>query len=614
LDQTDGAGIRPHLLPLATLLVLVAAVYWRVWDHSFLVNWDDNVYVTGNEAAHGLSLPNLRAAFTRFFVGNYAPLQIVSYMVDYDLWGLRAGGFLLTNVLLHGASGLLFYALLVRLHGRRLWAFVGAFVFLLHPVQVESVAWVSQRKNVLAMVFFLLALLLYRVYAEGGPRRRHAYAGALAAFILALLAKAVVVVLPLLLVCLDLCFLERGAARRRLADKLPFILAAAGVGVLTLVSQDAAIGGGRSEYWGGSLGTTLLTMVPVTVRYLGMVLWPRSLSPAYAQPFKDGVDGSVALSALVLCVLAAGTVWLFRRDRRLAFWPLFAGIAFLPVSQVVPLVTLMNDRYLYFPILGAAALAGAGASIARDHLGRQGRRICLAATALLLLPLPYFSQRQAAVWADTTTLWRHAVTVEPACSLAWLGYGHSLMNDGYPREALDALLRAYALYPSDEDTLLNLGLIYKRIGTPLEGRPFLLALVREAPANRGGWEALGENYLATGEYGPAAEALRRALALRPDDGGLLGQLADISLVTGALDASAELYGRGLAAGGDPARLEYGLAAVAARQGRTAEALSHLEAACRSGFSAFARLRGDGNFAALRSRPEFAALLARYGGR
>ena len=517
-DSPSAARLSPHLLPLAILLVLVVAVYGQVWDHSFVVNWDDNVYVTGNETAHGLTLPHLRAAFTRFFVGNYAPLQIVSYMIDYDLWGLKAGGFLATNVLLHAASGLLFYALVVRLHGRRLWAFVAAFVFLLHPVQVESVAWVSQRKNVLAMVFFLLALLLYRGYCAGGPGRRLAYAGALASFVLSLLAKAVVVVLPLILVCLDLCFLERGAWRRRLLDKLPFLLASAGVGILTLVSQDAAMGGGRSEYWGGSLTTTLLTMVPVAVRYLGMVLWPRGLSPAYAQPFKEGVDGAVALSALILLALASATVWLFRRDRRIAFWPLCAGISFLPVSQVVPLVTLMNDRYLYFPLLGAAALAGAGASLARDHLGRSGQRPALVATALLLLPLPYLSHRQAAVWADTTTLWRHAVRVEPSCSLAWLGFGHSLMTDGYPREALQAMLRAYELYPEDEDTLLNLGILYNRLQDPRAGRPYLQHLLRINPRTWRGYLALAESYRATGEPAAAEEADRRARSLRSEEG------------------------------------------------------------------------------------------------
>ncbi|HEY6009546.1 MAG TPA: hypothetical protein VIU40_14570, partial [Geobacteraceae bacterium] len=390
--------LRPHLLPLATLLALVAAVYGGVWEHGFLVNWDDNVYVTGNETVRGISAAHLRTAFTTFFVGNYAPLQIVSYMLDYTVWGLRAGGFLLTNVLLHGAAGLLFYALLVKLHGRRLWAFIGAFIFLLHPVQVESVAWVSQRKNVLAMVFFLVALLLYCAYRqEAGRHRRLAYACSLAAFALALLAKAVTVVLPLVLVCLDVCFLEQGAWRRRLADKAPYLLAAAAVALLTYISQDPAIGGGRSEYWGGSLPATLLTMAPVLVRYLGMIVWPLQLSPAYAQPFKETVDGQVLLSLLVLLLLVGGGFRLFRRDRRLAFWLLFAALAILPVSQFVPLVTLMNDRYLYFPLLGVAAVCGGAVTFLVDRFPGRGRRGVAAAALLLCLPLPWLAQKQTAI-------------------------------------------------------------------------------------------------------------------------------------------------------------------------------------------------------------------------
>ncbi|HEY6008934.1 MAG TPA: tetratricopeptide repeat protein, partial [Geobacteraceae bacterium] len=120
-------------------------------------------------------------------------------------------------------------------------------------------------------------------------------------------------------------------------------------------------------------------------------------------------------------------------------------------------------------------------------------------------------------WADATTLWRHAIRVEPACSLAWLGYGHALMTDGYPREALNALLRAYELYPADEDTLLNLGLLYNRLQAPLSGRPYLRQLLRNNPRHWRGLLALAENYRATGEAGAAEEARRQALSLRPEE-------------------------------------------------------------------------------------------------
>ncbi|HEY6837248.1 MAG TPA: tetratricopeptide repeat protein, partial [Geobacteraceae bacterium] len=292
-------------------------------------------------------------------------------------------------------------------------------------------------------------------------------------------------------------------------------------------------GGGRSEYWGGSFGATLLTMVPVLVRYLGMVVWPRHLSPAYAQPFKESADAAVLLSTLVLLAVIASGIWLFRRNRPLASWLGVAGITILPVAQLVPLVTLMNDRYLYFPLLGFAALMGGGVTCLADAIAPWGRRGAVAVVLLLFLALPWLTHRQAKVWQDATTLWRHAVAVEPECGLAWLGYGHALMTDGYIPQALSATLRAYELYPQDEDTLLNLGLLYKRLQVPREGRPYLLALVGQNPRNFGGWFALGENYLLTGEKAAAEDALRRALALRPDEPAVAARLAELARGAGS---------------------------------------------------------------------------------
>src|SRR6266568_9353271 len=163
-----AARLKPHLSPLLLLMIVTIAVYGGTVGHDFLINWDDDRYVTGNEAVRGLTLAHLQEAFSTFYVGNYAPVQIVSYMLDHALWGMRASGFLATNVLIHGVNTLLFYGLIFRLQRDRLWACLAAFIFLVHPVQVESVAWISQRKNLLAMLFFLGAFHLYVLAKERG--------------------------------------------------------------------------------------------------------------------------------------------------------------------------------------------------------------------------------------------------------------------------------------------------------------------------------------------------------------------------------------------------------------------------------------------------------------
>ncbi|HEX9023178.1 MAG TPA: hypothetical protein VF799_04980, partial [Geobacteraceae bacterium] len=152
-----------HLLLLA---VASFALYWQALGHDFLINWDDRQYVLDNPVIRGVTLQHLKAAFTSFYIGNYAPLHLISYMIDYDLWGMRPAGFIFTNILFHTLNGILFYMLLRRIAGERVWTLPAALFFLLHPLQVESVVWVAQRKNLLAMFFFLAAVHLYISYKE----------------------------------------------------------------------------------------------------------------------------------------------------------------------------------------------------------------------------------------------------------------------------------------------------------------------------------------------------------------------------------------------------------------------------------------------------------------
>jgi hypothetical protein len=160
--------ILPHAVPAAILVAVTVAVYIRILGHDFQLFWDDEKYVIANAAVKGFSLEHLRSAFTTNYMGNYAPLHIISYMLDYSLWGMKASGFFLTNIVLHVLNGMLFYALLIRFGFSRLQASFSTFVFLLHPVQVESVAWISERKNLLAMFFFLSGFIAYLSYRIKG--------------------------------------------------------------------------------------------------------------------------------------------------------------------------------------------------------------------------------------------------------------------------------------------------------------------------------------------------------------------------------------------------------------------------------------------------------------
>jgi 4-amino-4-deoxy-L-arabinose transferase-like glycosyltransferase len=299
---------------------------------------------------------NIKAAFCHFYFYNYAPIHLISYMFDHALWGMRPAGFIFTNIFIHAANGILFYFLLVKLSWRRLIAFIAALIFLIHPIQVESVAWISERKNVLSLFFFLVAFYCYHVYREREGRSHwEFYAFSLGALLLSLLTKATGVVFPLVLLAFDLCFPQNRNRRICLVDKIPFFLAAFATALITIKSQSPEIGGGTTSYHGGTPLTTLLTMLPVFVRYLGMTLWPTNLSPVYSPFIKTGFDLEVAASGLLLVLVVGLGIFLYHRKRDLLFWLLLFFIGLLPVSQIVPLVTLMNDRYLYLPMIGASA-------------------------------------------------------------------------------------------------------------------------------------------------------------------------------------------------------------------------------------------------------------------
>jgi protein O-mannosyl-transferase len=604
--------IRPHLGPLL-LLLAVFAVYGRILGHEFIFNWDDYWYVTGNEDVRGISWRNIRAAFSSYYMGNYAPVQIVSYMVDYALWGLDAGGFLCTNLVIHALNGLLVYRLLFRLHGERLVATVGAALYLLHPVQVESVAWVSQRKNLLSMFFFLVAWEWYIRYRETERGQgRYFYGASLAAFVLSMLAKSMTVVMPVLLVMYDLSF-PQGGGRLRLKDKVPFLLGAVAVTALAVHSEQPGYGGGRTGYHGGTPVATFFTMLPVFCRYLWMLVWPGSLSAEYDPTIRLYPDAAVIGAGLLLAGVALLGVKLYRSDRRLGFWVLFFWVGLLPLSQIVPMLSMINDRYLYLPLMGVAALAGAGAVRLRDRLGEQRPVLYRTVVVLPLALLAVASWHRAGVWKDPITLWSDAVERTPGKPLIWgnLAEAYHAAGPAFSDRALQAYERALALDPQRELTLLNLGVLYCERGDFEKGYALLARLVNANPGHVMGWAALGNVYLHRKDYAAAEEAYRRALALQPDAVQVVTFLGNLALAKGEPDRAREYYGQVEAAGGDDPEVAFQLSRTEALAGHREEALAWLERAMARGFREYDKLAGSNELAGLKADPRFARLLGRY---
>jgi protein O-mannosyl-transferase len=496
----------------------MVAVYGNSLSHDFVTDWDDQLYVTGNSTVWGFSWEHLQQAFTNFYVGNYAPLQMVSYMLDYSLWGLKPGGFIAGNLFFHFLNGLLYYLLVWKLTARRWWTFAATFIFLIHPVQVESAVWISQRKNVLAMFFFLLALLLYIGYRERSRLNSAMwYAGSVAAFLCALLTKAVVVILPLILLVYDISFHRREERGRWLLNKTPYFLVAGITGLIALQSQRPEIGGGlRLEYHGGSPLATFFTMQPVMVRYMGMLAWPAHLSAFYDPHVKTGVDNTVILACLLLLILIVGAFYLYQHYLRLFFWSALFAIGLLPVIQIVPLVTLMNDRYLYFPMLGAAALVTGAAAEWVAQLSSSPRKIVILIFSILLICLPILSFNRAKVWQNSFTLWTDAYEKNPRNGLICLGLGTTYLRVGNLERARHLFEQAYELGMRHQTLLLNLGMVNVSLGDLAWANPYILELVSQYPNYVRGWMLLGEYRKKSGDPTGAEAAYQRAVQLQRD--------------------------------------------------------------------------------------------------
>ncbi|MFN8641984.1 MAG: glycosyltransferase family 39 protein [Candidatus Binatia bacterium] len=382
----------------ATLLIAtaIALTYHDSFAGGFVS--DDTGAILNNPLLRSLDLATVGQIFASFDDSNYIPLKVLSLAIDQRLWGPAPFGYHLGNLLLHVACALLVWRILLRLQLSAGAALLVTVLWALHPLQVESVAWMSERKNVLSGAFFFAAFLVYLRFAASG--RWTTYLGVLALFALALLSKMNTVVLPVLCLAYD-ALVARRLGRRSLLASLP--LFAAGAAVVWYNLAGNRIHGAR--FHGGSAVVTWLSSATVPPRYLANALWPTDLRAFYHVPLHGSpFDPPVALSLLFLVALAGLFAWLAPRRGREAFWLLWAGVTLAPMLNIVPFPALMQDRYMYLALLGV--LAAPATALDAGVRGQPARRLLAALAALAALALALASERRVPVWRDEISLWR----------------------------------------------------------------------------------------------------------------------------------------------------------------------------------------------------------------
>ena len=530
----------------ALLFALTLALFLPLADNGF-VNFDDPLYVAANPVVQrGLTLEGLRWAFTATRSGNWHPLTWLSHMADVELFGNRAGAHHLMGVLLHAlTSGALLLWLAAAT--RSLWRSAAvAALFAVHPLHVESVAWAAERKDLLSALFGVFALAAYTNWVRRPQRRM--YLVALLCFALSLMAKPMLVTLPLLLLLLDRWPLGRTQPRAAaLREKAPFFLAAAGAAAVALFAQRA--GGAVVAFEHLPLPLRLFNALTAYAVYLVKTLWPAGLAVFYPHP-GDLASWRPAGVALLLLAGISGLVFSRRSQPWLRVGWSWYLITLLPVIGLVQIGNqALADRYLYLPSIGlfVAAVWATAAFVAAWPAARLAALVAGAAVIVLFAALTH---RQLPYWKDTRALFTHALAVtegnwlahnnlgvalaneqrfaeaadayrlalqiKPAYGLAHSNLGVALLLLGRDAEAQFHLERALAVEPNREETRYNLALLLADAGRTEEAVAHLRAAVALIPEHAEARSNLGTLLARRGDLAAARKQFVEALRLKPD--------------------------------------------------------------------------------------------------
>src|SRR5436309_3994400 len=519
---------RRWLVP--TLIALVTFGAFLPTLHNQFVNWDDPRNFLENPHYRGLGWTQLRWMWTTH-LGHYIPLTWMTLGLDYLLWGMNSFGYHLTSLLLHAANAVVFFFVVRRIlslalpsppergHALVVSAAVAALVFSIHPLRVESVAWVTERRDVLSGLFYLLAILVYLHACEREERDQRWYWLSVAVFGCALLSKSIAVSLPVVLVILDVYPLRRlgGArgwwseeARRVYVEKIPFVLlaaAASAVAVMAQLSFHAALSVAQLSVPG---------RLAISAYGLSFYLWkmvaPVNLSPLYergvvdpwATPFLLSYGGVVAITSLA---------WVCRRR-----WPGLPAAWLAYVVILLPVLGIFQsgpqiaaDRYTYLAGLGWAILAGA--SLLSPW--RRPPFLFTGLAACVLFGLGILTWNQVQVWHDSEKLWASALAIDPKSSMAHFNFGNMLAQQGKPTEASEHYRQALQIKPDHADAQNNWGLALANQGKLAEAGDHFRQALQIKPDSAEAHNNWGLALANQGKLAEASDHFRQALQIKP---------------------------------------------------------------------------------------------------
>ena len=566
----NESSVLGVLLTVATILVYAPAGH-----HPFL-NFDDPVYVVNNaHIASGLHWETITWAFGTFYQFNWHPLTWLSHALDVQLFQRAPGGHHVMNMLLATANVMLLFWVLRQATGYVGRSAMVAALFALHPVNVESVAWISERKNLLSMFFFLLGMAAYRWYAEA-PSRNGAksqvdaspnigrYLSMTMCFAMGLMSKPQIITFPFLLLLWDYWPLERAAIRQNrcspfairsspeiqersprqkpesedrkegfsveqrmangawrsflwlVAEKIPLFAICAASAVVTIAAQRA--GGAVASLQNYPLSVRITNAIVCYVRYIAKAVWPVRLAPLYPHPWQPLPIWQVLSSLLVLVAITAGVI-VSRRRYLLVGWLWFLG-ALVPMIGIVHVGNqAMADRYAYLPYIGLfiAVCWGAAEFATQRHVPVAVVRTL---SVVVLLALAALTHRQLSFWSDNATLWNHTIAVTDGNYIAHDNLAHVLLSEGKPDQALKHFQAALAIYPSDSNALMGIAIYEQQHGNldqAIARYEQMASVTPAGPARAGVFVREGLVYLDMEDKTDARANFEKAVAMDPQN-------------------------------------------------------------------------------------------------
>lgn len=595
MSKIRSCSHNPILPALAIFSAVITFLIYIPSLSNDFVTWDDQLYITENPMIKHLDFAFIKWVFTHAAVSNWHPLTMISHAVDYAIWGMNPMGHHLTGIIFHALDTMLVFILALKLSeiaikkaGSTLNPFIigviAALLFGLHPLHVESVTWISERKDVLSAFFFILSILAYLKYNEG-QKKALFYVLTLFSFVLALMSKPMAISLPFVLLIIDFYPLERLTLNniiKALVEKIPFFILSQVSALLTIWAQKSALSPIDSY--------PLIKRIAVAVRayafYLYKTFIPIDLAPFYPMPEPGNFFNSIFIISLIFIVSLTILALLFIKKKRIFFavWAYFI-ITLVPVIGIVQVGSqAAADRYMYLPSLGIFILVGVAiANIARAMKKPVAATVAISLAIILVLSL--FTGRQEAVWTDSITLWSHELNLFPErIPLVYNNRGLGFKKAERYQEAIADFTKAIELNRAYMSPYFNRAFTYQKIGNIQQAiEDYNLALALD-PKFAKSYMQRGVAYGSLGDFNQALSDFNKALELDPEDGYSYLNRGVVFLELGEYQQSIEDFKKAVIINPDKAATAYyGLGKVYARVGDTGNAVVNLRKASAMGF-------------------------------